>query len=445
MPLGVPLSKRHLAAPIWTWILAAYVASLPMLRPQLELGGVQVALPDLLLLMTMAAFALEAMLRKDAGGLGGEGYPDRALPVFLATSFAAYAAVCAVAAYRGGAVSAALPEAELMSAGVLTYLALRNESQTRRFGQAWLVGCVYALAVSGAGVLAFYLGARDPEKNPLINSYGTFAAGAHPGYPRLRGSFEFPNAACFYLVISFCVLCALRFSGRLGRGSFIALLIAVAGLSAFTLSPGLGGLVLAGGLLHGRFGSGARWLRRLAIAGGVAAAALMLVRAAAYAPGDSSWAAAAAHGKLVASPRVECLSAALSLARANPWLGAGLGVAVDCPPFLDPSGVEQRLTDAHDLYLNVLAHKGALGLVSLLALALACLWPRRHVSGEHWGVWRDCLSIAFAQGFFYQGLTGSFEHQRPLWVVGGALAALQTRRLPGVAEPIDGADVGPGQ
>ena len=135
------------------------------------------------------------------------------------------------------------------------------------------------------------------------------------------------------------------------------------------------------------------------------------------------------HRKLEPSSRWLCWQAAQATIRAHPLLGQGPGLPMPCPAYLDASGNLQHLEDAHNLFLNIAALKGLLGLAAFLAIAVYLLWRARplQLEGSVAGLLRTALLIAFAQGFLYQGLSSSFEHTRHLWVLTGLLAGMATR------------------
>ncbi|MGQ0540809.1 MAG: hypothetical protein ACT4O9_03025, partial [Blastocatellia bacterium] len=89
------------------------------------------------------------------------------------------------------------------------------------------------------------------------------------------------------------------------------------------------------------------------------------------------------------------------------------------------SGIMQRLTDAHQTWLNVAGEAGILGLIPLILICVAVVYrsmPLR-LDGSNKSVVRVFLGIAFIAVFLYQGLTGSFENARHLWVLIGLIVA----------------------
>jgi hypothetical protein len=90
------------------------------------------------------------------------------------------------------------------------------------------------------------------------------------------------------------------------------------------------------------------------------------------------------------------------------------------------------LTDAHNVFLNVGAQSGLFAAAAIFALCIFVLIPVFGPNGEvH--LW---LMAAFAASFIIQGLTGSFEDARHLWVLIGLIIAVGhfSREMPANAD-----------
>ena len=86
-----------------------------------------------------------------------------------------------------------------------------------------------------------------------------------------------------------------------------------------------------------------------------------------------------------------------------------------------PSGMTKYSTDAHNVWLSVASQMGILGLAALLGLILYSL---RRAPSRPPGL-RDALRVALVGTWVIQGLSGSFEDSRHLWVLLGMLAATE--------------------
>jgi O-antigen ligase len=110
---------------------------------------------------------------------------------------------------------------------------------------------------------------------------------------------------------------------------------------------------------------------------------------------------------------------------AEPWLGRGIGNHAVRVQYLDPSGVLQTLTDAHNSFLNIAVQTGLAGLSALLLIigfAAKAVTPLR-LAPDRANTLRLALGLAFLNGIAVQGLGGSFEDARHLWVCFGLLLA----------------------
>ena len=113
-------------------------------------------------------------------------------------------------------------------------------------------------------------------------------------------------------------------------------------------------------------------------------------------------------------------------------MGKGLGLPVAQVYFMPPSGQLQLLTDAHNFLLNVAAQAGLAGVVPLIMICVWFLSPRTYVRDDQNDTCAINLAlwIAFLSAFIYQGLVGSFEDARHLWVLMGLLTATSIPHRP---------------
>jgi O-antigen ligase len=115
-------------------------------------------------------------------------------------------------------------------------------------------------------------------------------------------------------------------------------------------------------------------------------------------------------------------AAAAEFAR-HPLIGHGIGIDAVDVRYFSPSLEMQSLSDAHNALLNVAAQCGAIGVAGLLflivfAARLSLPWRPAEARPASIG-----LGLIFLNGFVYQGLGGSFEDARHLWVLLGLLIA----------------------
>jgi O-antigen ligase len=111
----------------------------------------------------------------------------------------------------------------------------------------------------------------------------------------------------------------------------------------------------------------------------------------------------------------------------DPITGKGIGQPVSGIIYQNTEGSTSLLTDAHNIFLSVGAQSGLIGLAAILALVLYML---RVSFGAGMNKERSLilngLGLAFLSAFVYQGLTGSFEDARHLWVLIGMIPAARS-------------------
>lgn len=281
--------------------------------------------------------------------------------------------------------------------------------QAARMAVAWVAAACLAALVSVCAVLAFYVDHDATWLQPLLNHYGSLPPG---DYPRVRAGFNYASMFANFLLVGICVLLALRAQGRIGLRVSAAVLLLIALGAVPTFTPGLAGIPLALGLAawwtwHGHAPARAR----AALAAGLLPAIAMLLVASRslLSPLDTP------------SQRWMVWSDALATVWTHPWRGVGLGQDVAGVAYVDPSGGQQWLTDAHNIALN-LAGQG--GLPLLLAFAGLCAWLylRGLRAARDGTAMAGGALLALVVAVLYDGLTGSFEDARHLWVLIGLLA-----------------------
>ena len=131
--------------------------------------------------------------------------------------------------------------------------------------------------------------------------------------------------------------------------------------------------------------------------------------------------------RIAPSVRILTWTGAFETFTHHPIFGIGLDQPVCNVEYLDLSGKNQRLDDAHNLFLNIAAQEGILGFLAILAITIYLsqkLFPLISTDDKP-NIWRIGLTIAFVSGFIYQGLSGSFEDTRHLWVLIGLCLSVE--------------------
>ncbi|MEA3050197.1 MAG: hypothetical protein QOG84_2033 [Sphingomonadales bacterium] len=403
--------------------LALFVLAQPVFMPAAAIGGLRVIAADpafaAVAALLLASLAGEARLRW-----------DRAF-VPLAGWMAAMALSALLSAEPRRSAFKLATEIYLLAIPVAVVQLVRSEAALKRLLQAWLAA---AAGVAMLGVVAlglFFLAPHHWLLDYLLNPKGTLPPGP---YPRFNLSFTHPAMLGLYMSVSIPILLGAARAGWLPRRVVRPLLGLMLLSAAFSLTPGLGGLFLALGLWGWLTLRRERpWPARAGLAAGVAAA-LAMVGAAAVTPYLHPTAPFLIHlpglGTLAPSARLMFWMDAARTFLAHPLTGQGIGTDPVSVLYQNPSGGRAVWHDAHQIWLSVAAQTGIVG---LLAFGWLTVHMVRRLAARPWptegaGAVRTALALAWLQAWLWQGLVGSFEDARCLWLLLGlTLAAL---RLP---------------
>jgi O-antigen ligase len=310
-------------------------------------------------------------------------------------------------------------EAYLIGLAVLTFNLVTSIRILKRVMIAWLVGTSVTVLVGVAGAILFYAGVRDHDVNLALSGYGSLPPG---DYPRIQALFDNMNMLCNYLNVSLVIALIAHSEGWIGRRVFLALGFALWTCAFFTLSPGLGGMFLSVALWARMKDSGKRLV--LIVASLLAVAFFVAATISPVSTGQRQFLILPfTQIRIEPSSRALAWQSSLETIKRHPVFGRGVGMEVADVNYLAASGFRQRLTDAHNVWLSVAAQEGIVGLMAFASVVLFLLkgirWFKSNAS-IHSG-----LAIAFAGAFLYQGLSGSFEDARHIWVLMGMLAAVK--------------------
>ncbi len=397
-------------------LFLAWIAVLPIMRPfGGALWGYAVPLGDVLYLLVVCAWLLAALTHRARLALH---------PVYLPLAAYAAALILSTALSRAPQASIAklLGEMLLLSIVVVTVQIIDSERMLKLSLLAWLIGAAVTVAVGLLSIGLFYGGIRDLNRNIGLTVYGSLPPG---DYPRIRALFFNMNMLCNYLIVSLMVALAAQAAGKLRPHAARSLILGICVVALFTLSPGLGGLALAGALWQW-----SRWRAQrpllaqgILLLGGLVAAAVLIAATISLTPMANG--AGLSLAALEPSSRVMTWRQAAAVMAQQPLFGQGLGLQLPAVYYLNPSGHTELLTDAHNIWLSIGQQAGVLGM-------LAFAWLSTHLlrSGLPWRAGcapqaveiRMALSIAFIGAVLYHGLTGSFEDARHIWLLMGMIA-----------------------
>lgn len=401
------------------------IFSLGFMQPNIDLRGLAVQFTDLIFLAAAALWLAAAAMRKV------DLHFDR---IFILFGFY-FAGLLLSASFSPNvpfSFTKLAGEGYLLLLAILTANAVRGIREYRQVTFVWLVSSFIGAAIAIAAVALFYLGVSNILTDYALHHYGSLPPG---NYPRIQGTFIYPSMLCNYLGVSLILLLAACRLDWIGRVAFLFLGAAFLITIAFTITPGIGGVLLGMSLwLFLIFReSRKRVLAKITLSLGILAASLFLLvssftlRAIETSPYFFTF----LGQRVDPTQRLLTWQAAFHTFLDHPFFGKGLGLGVAEVVFLPPSGQLQLLTDAHNTWLNVAGQAGVFGAIPLILICIVIVkrsmpW-RFDGSGET--TIRVCLGIAFITGFLYQGLIGSFENARHLWVLTGLIIGLTSGEM----------------
>jgi O-antigen ligase len=301
----------------------------------------------------------------------------------------------------------------LLGLSVLSFNLFGKFKNAKTPGLTWLAATFIVCLISLFSLFLFYLDRNNPILGFTLSHYGSLPSG---NYPRVQSSFLNPNMLCNYLNVSLVFIFA-AYSYQWINGYLLGFFIFIFAIcTLLTFSPGIGGILLVLGIWFWfEFNETKRfYTSKLSLWTGIfCALAFFLI----------SLVSPANLSSIEPSPRVLTWYSTLQTLLVNPIFGRGLGLPVAHVFYLDASGNNQLLTDAHQLWLNVAGQQGFLGLFAIIFFTLFFLkeilaWFKEPTSTKL----KIDLGLAFIGAFLYQGLAGSFEDARHLWVLIGFLA-----------------------
>ncbi|MEO8573628.1 MAG: O-antigen ligase family protein [Pyrinomonadaceae bacterium] len=308
--------------------------------------------------------------------------------------------------------------AYLILLAVLTSNLVTTFSRLRISILVWLAGSTVPLLSALTGIFLFYFLPDNRFLPDLIYHYGAVPVG---NFPRIGSTFISASMFCNYLTVTLAFALLSARMRWVSNGVAAALIFTIGVCALFTVSIALGGFALAAGLWIWITSPSRTIARASLIFGSVVAIAFLAVAPFALInQGGSSF-----FLGLEPSSRFQVWGEAVHTFLSAPLTGNGLGTAVANVAFHNYDGTWSLLTDAHNTFLSVAAQAGFFGLAAIAAIVVVTmnLALARSTDDENGRYILRCFGIAFFTAFFYDGLTGSFEDTRHLWVLIGFILA----------------------
>jgi len=403
------------------WLFFALVVSLPLVRPfYFQLYSSVIPVTDFIFLAVFAVWLIALILGKTS-------FRRSRFYFFLFLYAAAMTLSTFFSADFNRSSFKLAGEFYLLLLAVTTFNLVRDLPDLRRVFFAWSAGTFLTIAASLVGFALFYAGYKTRADNFALFKYGTLPVG---NFPRLQALFDNANMACNYLNVS---LILALIAAQIGWVKKLPSQILQAGIwfaAFFTFSPGLGGLFLAQGFWN--------WVkyrktekRGFAFGSliiGTMMAIVFFAAAIAHpdtANTDSDLRLPVINYTIEPAARLLIWQQAMDTFAQNPVFGKGLNADAASLEYITLSDELHYLTDAHNTFLSVAVQTGFVGFTAFILLLIFTLkrfLPFKSFTNPQ-TVIKIGLGIAFISAFLYQGLAGSFEDARHLWIIIGLLAS----------------------
>jgi O-antigen ligase len=402
-----------------TWVKRIFfvlIFSLGFAQPAILIGGLRSSGTDLIYVFT--GFALIGLLITRSERLRF----DRSFLFLIIYGFALIlSTIFSLSVDRS--LLKLVGELFLISIPILVVHFVSNRDFLRSTACVWIGASTIVAILSFVTVVLFYLDRSSSWHSLFLHHYGSLPSG---NYPRIQSTFFYPAMLASYLNVSINILFGAWMTGWI-RNRLFALLIALHLFAlVFTFTPGLGGTVLSVGIwiavVLSKRGHVLR-SRVTTVGAVIGALCFVVVSAISFWPIATSPFTFDAFGyRLDPTQRLLTWLGAFETFLQYPLFGKGVGLPVASVYFAPPSGGMQILTDAHNSFLSVAAQAGMIGIASFLGLIIHVV-RRGWTSAESLDWIRFSLLLAFVSGFIYEGLVGSFENARHLWVLIGLVIA----------------------
>jgi O-antigen ligase len=293
---------------------------------------------------------------------------------------------------------------------------------------AWITGTALASLVAFATVIIFYSSPQSFLLPYLTYHHGSVPAG---NFPRVTAMFASASLFFNYASVGIVLLLCCRRIQLIHRSVFWILFAAICIAAVFTFSIGLGSFFLIAGVFWLKnqprseaAGTGG-WILSLA---SIAWLILAFVALEPYPEAQFNFALPGAGLHIYPSARFLVWQDTIETIRNNFFLGVGPGIPVCDVIFTNTDTTKSLLTDAHNTFLNVLAERGIFGVLAFIITLSLIIRPDslfvRCNSENPIHLLSRGLRFSLLIAFVYQGMVGSFEDAKHLWVLMGiALAA----------------------
>lgn len=417
---------------ICKWLFLLLIVSLPLVRPfNTFILGQQIPYTDFIFLVA-AAFWLIALIRGETRIEFSRFYFFIGFYGFAFTISTIFSIQPQRSFYK------LLGEFYLFALAVITFNLVRDTKFFKQITIAWLVGTGLTVLASFAGSVLFYIGYKTQADNYLLSHFGSLPAG---NYPRIHALFANANMMVNFLNISFLLALFAEKNGWLKKTWTLSLQAGILFAAVFTFSAGLGGIILSSGIwFWALLRNGKKSVFSILALTSAAVFAALVFGSTLISPDTNNTTRDLSvpfmEKKLEPSVRVLVWENSLEKFMEFPVTGRGTGTDTANLQYQTLSGSNQILLDSHNIWINVLGQTGLLGITAFLLLAIylfsCCRFYFDNINAQNFI--HLALSCAFVGAFLYQGLIGSFEDARHLWILFGMLVGISTFSKTGISE-----------
>lgn len=403
------------------------VFSLGFMQPNLGLTGVNVQLTEPLFLIAVLVFAVAVFLKKITLRW------DNSFFFFGAYLIALSLSAVFSASPRTSSVKL-LGEFFLVGLAVMSVQIIRTKETLKRVILVWIAAGTIVSIIGTLTVLLFYIDRDSIWHTWFLHHYGSLPPG---NYPRVQSTFVYPALLCSYLGVSLLLILAALKLKWLGEKISWTLILLHAITIMFTLTPGIGGVMfsLFAWTAVCFYIKGRSKVGYFMMAGGVLSAMSFFAVSALtlrHIP-TSPYVFNLGGIRIDPTQRLLAWQGAFETFLAHPLFGKGLGLGVCKVLFTAPSGQQQTLTDAHNIWLSIAGQSGIFALIAFTALTAYLLYRIRQLLNEsgllhmhsETAILPAIFGLAILSSVLVQGLTGSFENARHLWILFGMAMSLK--------------------
>lgn len=401
------------------WLFLLLIISLPLVRPfNTDIFGLQVPYTDFIFLAVFA-FWLLALVRRES--------KFKFDKLYLFIGFYGFALIVSTVFSIQPLQSfyKLLGEFYLFSLAVLAFNLVQEKQFFKQIVIAWLIGTGLTILASFAGFMLFYVGYKTQADNYFLSHFGSLPAG---NYPRIHALFANANMMCNFLNVSLLLAVLAKKLNWLKKIWTKLLQIGIWFAAIFTFSAGLGGMILSLGIWYWSIFNQKKnvWISKIVLVFAISSA-VCIFGATLISPDTNNttqdFSVPLLNKKLEVSVRVLVWESVLETFKQFPFVGKGTGTDAALVRYETLSGDQQILLDAHNNWLNVLGQTGLLGIFTFVCLNTvlikSCRFKVNKLNEQN--LIHLALSCAFIGAFLFQGLSGSFEDARHLWILFGLL------------------------